>query len=976
MNVIAKPCAVINRRILCSAIALALVPISGATLAQQDQVEEVVVTGTFIRRTEGFRSASSVIQLTADDIAAAGTPNVGDIIYNLSSTNGSHIVRNNSISSGGVTTSHETGINLRGLGENATLNLLDGKRVIDNNVNTMLPMIAMQRLDIVTDGAAALYGSAAVAGVVNFVPMKSYDGLKLEQMSQMDSRSDYEDYTFSALYGTEWNGLNIVLAGEYRTNDALGYRDRPDYLRAAYGSSSFGNPGKFTVPTRDANGVLTGNTVSLADPTCSPTREDVGGFKNNPLGWYLNGTCYLDYGEHYDLHDAQDTGNFYGSLQYDVSPDLSVEAQYNFYKRRHHYRSSAAPAGLVTSLPTVRGELPGNPFRAVDANGNPLFAQDANGDGVPDRDAGGVVILDPAGIPFNEDVRLQTWRIWGKHGTLPSRFNDDGSVPRQNIYWSNRVSFGADFTVPFLDGWRGNADYTWGNYVDNAELFDNSLSAITQGLACDVANDLDACYTPFANPTDPINGGYNTQAVADSIALFGRQRNEQVLQTFDLVFSGDLPLGGFELPGGTIGAAVGYQRRDESYDLQPAYFELSDDAFSGVPQVPRNGNRQVDSVFMELSVPVLENLELQLAVRNEDYSSGQSSTDPKYGIVYSPTNFLTLRATKGTSFVAPTIEQLYRPLDCGGGTVVDEFKNFGSTLQQCSGGNPDLTPEVADTLSAGFTLNITDEMRLDVTWSETDFTDRIVRVTGQDLVGLDFFNFERAIRDVPAGEYPTTQELAAWIADPRSDKRIFRNANLDIESVRTTDTNATSFYVSAYDAAFTYDFGFRDLGDVRLNLNATYYDEYTYQASSLTSVVNAIGSENADTSLVPPIPRWKAGLMVGWRNGNHSANIAANYLHEVNANARTQALVARWAAGGVANLLYNGPVTELESRTIVDAAYNYSGLEVLGGDLLLTIGSRNLFDYQPQLLPAGFGFSGHWGDPIGRMLYARISLQL
>src|SRR3989338_1216793 len=144
-----------QKKLLCAAISVSLLQVTGSVFAQEPEVEEVVVTGSFIRRTEGFRAASPITQLSAEDLAVEGTPNMGDVVHNLSFNQGSSVTQNSLTGASSTSTS----INLRGLGEGATLNLVDGMRVIGTNVNTFLPQIAIQRLDIVTDGAAALYGS-------------------------------------------------------------------------------------------------------------------------------------------------------------------------------------------------------------------------------------------------------------------------------------------------------------------------------------------------------------------------------------------------------------------------------------------------------------------------------------------------------------------------------------------------------------------------------------------------------------------------------------------------------------------------------------------------------------------------------------------------------------------------------------------------------------------------------------------------
>lgn len=970
-----------KRKMLTAAISLSMLPLAGATFAQGTAVEEVVVTGSFIRRTEGFRNASPITQIGVDDIAAAGTPNMGDVIHNLSFNQGSSITQNSFTGA----SSQATGMNLRGLGEGATLTLIDGKRTVDNNVNTFLPQIAIQRLDIVTDGAAALYGSQAVAGVVNFVPMKSYDGLKLETMHQGDDRGDYEDTQISALYGTEWNGINIVLAADYRNNGTLEMNDRPDQVAAGLTSSSTPNPGRFRIPQRDENGQLTGDlSGNTSDPNCGGARQFPYEDLANPNGFTFGGNCWFDFGQFWDYRAAQQAGSAFANFSYDVSPELSWNAQFGFYNRKAQNRGSPSnPGGRTSELPVIRGEQPGNPYRAVDANGNPLFAADANGDGVPDRNAAGVVQLDPTGIPFNEDVLFGAWRPVGISQTLPAQHADDGAIVGDTDITGYRAAFDVDFAVPVVEGWEGRASYLYNRRNENNRQNNFSFNAIVQGLSCDVVNDADACFNPFA----PIPGQpdtYNTQAVADSLVVQNRDDNNDTLQTFDLIINGELPLGGFELPGGAIGAAFGYQRRDESFDQMPAVHSLANDQFIGAQLVPVSDGRTVDSYFAEFSAPLLDNLELQVAVRNEDYSTGQSSTDPKYGLVYSPADFMTLRASMGTSFIAPTLDQLNAPESCGLTNVADPFTTFAAFTASCSAGNPALTPESADTMAFGFTWDIMDGMRLDVDYSETDFADRIVDSTTADILALDFFNFQNAFGAVPAGQLPSLDQVRQWVADPRSDKRIVRNAgNIEqIDRVTQGETNASSMLVQAVDIKFNYQFelgdgfglgkllGTSELGSMSLAVNATYIDDYTYQLSADRDVVDAKGKQNDLTGATPPIPEWKGNVRIGWVKGQHSFNISADYIDSVIFDANKFSFQRFLPFSTYEN------VDVLRASTIANAAYNYRQFEAMGGELSFTVGARNLFDRLPQKVPMLGGNESIMYDPTGRMVYARLTYEM
>src|SRR5690554_1161735 len=790
--------------VLHAAIAASLLLPAGASLAQSDpEVEEVVVTGSFIRRTEGFRAASPITQIGAEDLSLAGTPNMGDVIHNMSFNQGSTVTQNSLTGA----SSSATSINLRGLGSGATLNLVDGMRVIGTNVNTFLPQIAIQRLDIVTDGAAALYGSQAVAGVVNFVPRSSYDGARVELYTQGDDRGDYNDYQVSFLGGTEVNGLNVVFAAEWRENGRLRMRDRPDNLNAGLTSSSTSSPGNYSVPLRDAEGNLrysdSGNLMTqiLPDPNCGTERTDPTVPGSNPNGFLFSQTgteagmrCWYDYGEFWDYRTAQDTGTAFMNLSYDVTPDLTVTSQTSFFSRRSYSRGSASnPGGRVSELPTVRGELPGNPFRAVDAGGNPLFAQDSNGDGVPDRDANGQVILDPNGIAFNEDVDFASWRPWGKHGTMPSALAPDGSLRGDGYVRGWRQAFKADFALP-LEGWRGQANYVYSQQLDKSLANNFSLGAIQQGLSCDVVNDRDACFNPFV-ATSPEY--LNTQEVADStVYSSNRQNNTDKMQTLDIVFSGPAPLGGFELPGGEIGTAVGYQRREDRFSDIPSLHSLTGDVFIGSQLYPNSDGRTVNAYFAEFSLPVLSNLEFQVAVRNEKYSTGQSSTDPKYGFVYVPHDRVTLRGSAGSSFIAPSLTQLNDPESCGLTNVSDPFTTFAAFTANCRQGNPDLIPESADTLAFGVDLDLMEGMQLSIDWSETDFTDRIVTSTTSDVLATDFFNFQQATGYAGTAK-PPLDMVATWVADPRSDSRVDRNpGNLEqIDRIISGYRNASSVQV-------------------------------------------------------------------------------------------------------------------------------------------------------------------------------------
>ncbi len=978
-----------QKKLLCTAISLSLLPISGAVLAQDDDVvEEVIVTGSFIRRTEGFRSASPLTQLTLEDIAAEGTPNMGDIIHGLSFNQGSSISSNITPGSG----STETQVNIRGLGAGATLDLVDGKRVIDGNTNVMLPQIAIQRLDIVVDGAAALYGSAAVAGVVNFVPIKSYDGLKIEAFNQQtDESDDYGEQMYGFLWGTDVGGIDLVVAGQWRDNDNLLWKDRPHLYNAGFNFSSSGNPGQYNVPNRDAAGMLTGTTHREGDRGCgvmAAFEDPTKGTHANPNGSLAsNGNCYMDFGQWWELNPDDQQGVLYANASYEVSDDLSFNAQLIWNTETYRGQNSAAnPGGRVDELPTLRGELPGNPFRAMDANGNPLFAADANLDTLPDRDANGVVVLDPNGIPFNEDVAFSGWRPFGKSQTAPSGLNSNGSFPGFERERSFRFAFDANFTVPYVEGWDGVASVMVSEKVRIWRNNNQSFSAISQGLNCDTLGPIDECFNPWAVNPDVLRPYTNSQAVADSIFPTQQLRGntDSHLFTMDLIFNGTVPLPmDFELPGGPIAMAIGAQRRGNGFDYQPAGLYQSGDLYNGQADTPANESRDVDAWFIEMAIPVLDNLEFTAATRDETYSTGQSSSDPKFGVTYSPTEWLTLRATKGTAFIAPSLNALNAPERCGLSNLDDPLGPFFAYARRCSGGNPYLQPQVADTQSWGITFEPIDNLRIDLDWSQTEFTDRIVSIDPQQLLDLDYYNWTQSTGI--SGREPTTAELTAWVASGGQDPRIIRSAVDPTQILRVTvgSSNAAANNVEAYDLKVRYQFeldditglvGLDDIGTMTINFNATKIDVWEYQKFPTDPVSEPLGQRNRFLGEAPPLPEYKANLRIGWVMGNHSASIASHYIDEVDYDGYS------WGSSFFDQFPYftgfdNSVRDKLRESTITDVAYNYRGLDFMGTSVDLTIGSRNVFDRLPQRVNDFAGMESILYDARGRLIYGRISME-
>jgi outer membrane receptor for ferrienterochelin and colicin len=978
-----------KRSLLCAAISMSLLPLAGQSLAQDESIEEVVVTGSFIRRSEGFQSASQATQLTADDLEAQGTLNLGEVIQNLTFVNGASSAITNTIQG---TSDRSSTIDLRGLGPRSTLTLLDGKRLANQNVNTQIPTIAIQRLDIVADGAAALYGNEAVAGVVNFVPYKSYDGLRVETYAEGDERGDYDEHSVQMLWGGDIGDLDVVVAGQFRSNSRLGWDERPVLANSGLTVSS-NSPGNWYVPTRDAAGQYTGARTATVDPACG-SRSERDEFQTNqvasPYGLALGSSCFFEFGDTRSYREPTDNAKLYTNMTWEVDEDLTLSAQ--AYRARQHqtaYTSTSNPGNSrIGELGGIRGELPGNPFFATDANGNQLYGVDANGDGVPDRGASDLnndglmdyLISGTAnnGIPLREDVQARTLRPINKTNTIPAGHSYDYDNLSDYLDTVSRVSFQADFTVPFIDGWEGMA--AWTHSESTLQIMSNQnydIEAMKKGLACDVVNDRDACYNPFF-VTDPSN--LTSIHVLDDVAARDTEWEFDELTTIDIVLNGEVPLGGFELPGGPIGAALGYQLRQDSFQNTPSAVELSGNTWIGgtEPEVITTGSRDVDAFFAEFAIPVLDNLEIEAAIRREEFSTGQRSTDPKIGFTFAPTDWLTLRGTQGDAFIAPTLSQLYDPVSCGLSTVTDRFGPFSAFTTACQGGNAELKNESAETQSLGFDL-VFENWDVHLTWNNTTFVNRIVTTTGQQIAEIDF----QAYKDwsgfsgngIGAANQPAAGQLEAWLASGLSDSRIIRDPSdiFSILQVNTGDSNASSVDVTAYDLQANYRLSLNNLGDLRFNLQATYIDSFLYQEDSTKPVVEAAGKYNDTTGVAPEMPQLKANLQMVWSKGNHAVNAIARYVDDMPYDGPLFTHLDYFAN-------YNRPgnigETGVLAWTDMDIGYTYRGFEFMGSNLNFTVGSRNVFDREAQRSPEFAGVLGGLQDPMGRNFYARVQFDL
>jgi len=937
-----------------AALLLAASPMASAQQAGDDEIEEVVVTGSFIRNSK-FAQNNPVETVTQQDLIEAGQPNIGTYIRDLTYTQNTNIVANVNAGADGTQSSVGTTFNLRGLGENSTLTLMDGMRSVDAGINTLLPDIAIERLEVVLDGGSALYGSDAVAGVINLIPVKQFDGFRTRLYYQQDSEDTFDDSKIGALWGKSFdNGLNIIIAGDYSDTSPLMTFERPRTLRADYGWATSGNPGVWRelVGATPAIGAGHGGTIvggNLNDPSCgtfnsdgSPYtgQEDLGLAFNNPSGIPQPGdNCFFTYSAQWPLVEGRVEWNAFSNVSYDVNDSLRLNFQ-------------IANAG-----------------RESDNHNTLTYQLNAN-----NRQVLVVPAAHPAN-PYGVDVAPWQWRPFAIAGTLPSYQDPRTGARKQRIEESiERYKLSADFDIS--QNWVGNAHYSWQKYENDREDKMINLFRLQEALLGQGGPNGNEWLNPFgsADVRSPFyQGGVtdNSQALVDWLSPEVNFTDlEREFQVFELNVTGPI----FELPAGEVAMAAGYQFRDtdETDFANPLSASGEDYNTSALdsPPVDLSYGSQVNAAYLEFEVPILETLAAQLAVRYEDFADFNiNTTVPKVAVRWEALPTLAIRGSVGESFLAPTPADA-RPFDpnenCGeiffgADPITGGFLNGGAT---CSSGNPNLKPETSDIWNVGFTWEPNEAWSVSLDYQSIEYTDRIRTLGTIDVVNIEFAQMLEAIGSTAAAYDPTpgsaTRTAAnAWLAGG-GNASVTRNPNTQqVVRVVRQAANVSNVFVDILDGRVNYAWDTDNLGSFDATLSGTYYTKFEYQAFD-GDLADATGNQNANTNIVPPIPQLKAQAVLNWVRNRHSASALVNWQKDVYFDDQVNNALTG---------LQPPADGKIDSIAYVNVNYQYMFEDLFGSEVAFRVGVNNLFDELPQLLPILGGFESRLQTPWGRQYF-------
>jgi len=894
-----------------------------------EKVERIEVTGSRIKRAD-LEGANPVTVLDKVDIERFGLTSIGDVLQNLPAA-GSAINTNSNNGGDGTTT-----LNIRGLGSNRTLVLVDGKRwapglggsVDLNNI----PSSIIERIEVLKDGASAVYGSDAVAGVVNIITRKDYEGVHASAyLGQYASYSDGRKESYDIGFGASSGKGNVYVNVSYVNEDETLAGDRDISAVPVFGTPEGFGGSSGTPNTRfmyiDGNGDL-----------FSQQGDGNGGL----IPW--TGASAFNFAPFNFLSTPQERTNLFIKADYELSDNLRVMVN-GFYNNR---KSAQALAPTPLFIGTAFGDT-----GYVLAANNPY---------------------NPTGLDLSTDTDENNLYLVGRRMMEAGyrQFN-------QNV---DQFQFNGGFEGNFDLGDRTfywDVGYTYSDITNN-ELTDGLLN---MGNVKTAIGDVDVCAaTDGCVPLDLFGGstaigvGSITQEMLDYILFTAQDASNTNMKNYTANISGDV----VELPAGMIGFAAGYEKRWQSGFDQPDAF-ISAGLSSGNARQPTSGRYDVEEMYLELAIPLLadmafaQNLDLELATRYSDYSNFGDTTNSKVGIKWRVNADLLVRATYSESFRAPSITELFRGAadnfgslvdPCNGGAAANPgkpgcagipatYNQPGPQIRSTVGGNENLQAEEGESKTYGLVYNPSWADGLSMTFDmfDVEVNGAVSTVGAQDIL------------DACAETGVTLCSL------------IQRNSGGGIVDLFNGAVNLGGEYTKGFDANVSYRFD-TDFGTFLTRFDVTYIDERTVVAVdpvTAAEVENKLAGRAFDRDVVP---RVRSNVSLDWTQGDWTASYLARFIKgtDETCNFGNSAL-----QNAQEQLLCSMP-----SETVGGPSFNHlgsmvyhdvSGAYQVTESMRVSVGINNLFDTDPRVSYSTFAnsFDPSMYEIPGRFVYGRISLE-
>jgi len=816
------PARSVHPRLLLSAISIAVLTLAGQAAAQdsEDGMTRVQVTGSSIKRLAA-EAALPVSTIKAEELTKAGMTTLADVMMSLPQS--ASLTPSNAGSG--------TNINLRGLGVNRTLVLLNGRRmaneaIADGYANLdVIPFSALQRIEILRDGASSIYGSDAIGGVVNFITKTSYEGLQLgAQAVQPERKGGGDEQRATITYGKgnlERDGWSAYATVDFHQRSRLAASDRADLSSAALltsigraptlGSGGYADPANFTTSANK-----TAQNPYAATGCLSP--YSMVGAKN---------TCIIDPNEYGTALYANQQVSLYARAAKKISEDHTVTVDYSrgqeYILGTKNPTQSVAVNGVNATLPSSSKWYPGG--------------------------SGGV----PAMPGLNNAPLILTWSV-----------ADLGLATTKDVQINQRLAVSDEGVIA---GWDYKAGVVYG--LSQRDNFYYSGYVLGQGL-------LDGLKSGVLNPFGLQDSAGNSYL--DSIKVDGA-KNRTSKSTYagvDLTASRSV----MSLEGGDMALAMGLDlHRDTTEDTKLPISNLV--TYANAAASHGEGQRNVAAIFAELDVPITKKLDLDFAVRDDHFSDVGNTINPKVSFRYEPMKSLMFRGSANTGFRAPTLFDKYGyrlpgataltaakwddPVLCPGGTpgVAGTGKALpgyvastvcNTTLPKQTGSNPDLVPEKSKSFTVGTVIEPTKDLTVSLDYWNIKMTDMLANLPEQ-----------------------------VYFLDPVKYASYFvRNADGTINYIKNTTMNLGGQKAAGVDVSINYTLPRSSYGDFKVGLDGTYLTQFDNQLDKGSPYVSNIGqfglASNGTTSSFPIITyRWKHVLRLNWTRGDWGSQLTQNY---------------------------------------------------------------------------------------------------
>ncbi len=860
----------------------AVTPAPVTKAAPDPSMQRVEITGSSIRRVAS-QSALPVTVMKVEDLAKTGVTTAEEALQTLSANQTSFTTSSNV----GASKTAGSSADLRGLGANHTLVLLNGRRLanaafdgasVDLNI---IPIGALDRIEVLRDGASAIYGTDAIGGVINFITKKSYTGLNVsaEGIDPQQKGGSERRLNISGGYGDlDADGWNVW--------GTLDYHKQSQVLAGNRSISSAGgvNPN-------------TGTTESSSFSPIANWFDTVTGNEGNPAnasgcnfahGVVSGASCRYNTQQTIAIIPDTEEISALGRATFKLNEDNNLSFEY--------LHSQSKVNTLIAAEPQV-GDFSGNPLTDnVIGPQSPFYAASGSTTGNP---------------------LTVTWR------TVPGG-------PRLNQ--GNNTS---DRFVAALDGTIAGWDYKTGATYAQSKAWDdiNGGYYINSDIRAGI---WDGILNPFGAQTAAGNTFLNNSE------LYGTYETAITKsETLDFTASRTIAT----LPAGDLGFAIGAEVRHESAEYDVNDTLANEDSSIGVsPGTSTAGSRNVAAIFSELDVPIVKNLDMQLAARYDHYSGGIGGTfNPKVALRWQPMDALLFRGSYSTGFRAPSLYELNDPqgqtftasayndpVQCPNGVPVagaNPSQACGQQFMKLQGGNENLKPEKSNT----FTLGTVFEPVKSVT------------------VSLDYFNIEikNQVSVIPEADI---------FADPVKYANLYvRNPNGSLDYVIDTNYNLGNTKTQGFDFGFAWAGPRTDWGKFGLALDGTYVTKYDYQTEIGGPYINNLATYSNGSVIF----RWRHTASLSWSQGPWGAILQQTFqtgYQDENLN--------------VTDNFVNHHVGAYQT-------YNASGTYTGFKNLTLTAGIKNIFNTGPQ--PSNvtdnfqYGYDARYNDPIGRAFFVRAN---